>query len=404
MKKCFLYFILSVLLTGCGEEDLSAVTSKKSFLADGIRWNYEYRAGGGVKHLYDYAYFIKGDTMIVGKKCWKLYVENENGSGIVSYKCSLYEDEGKVSFFPKGSQDPVLLYDFGLSIGETIQCMSMPRGEVRKDPIALTVGAVDTVCAQGLNLRRLHLYSTASENQSSHCEVWVEGIGSKYDLFSSEGTRGNPFWFSSCIIQDKTIEAKEVFYLEKPEKISLLKDGRTWKYHWHNIMDISIYVQGDTIINGLSYKKLYAIDKRIKKDGTPEYNCAMREDDNKLYIVRKDEDEELVAIDYSMIYQVGNRVRLLNNKGVYEDCYEVSKLSSFSSQENNYKIAVLNDISSSFPSYYIWIEGIGYYNRGIRLIFAKGAAGGDYDYVFDSCYDGNTCIFKKSDVDTESFI
>jgi hypothetical protein len=130
----------------------------------------------------------------------------------------------------------------------------------------------------------------------------------------------------------------------------------------------------------------------------------MREDDNKLYIVRKDEDEELVAIDYSMIYQVGNRVSLLNNKGVYEDCYEVSKLSSFSSQENNYKIAVLNDISSSFPSYYIWIEGIGYYNRGIRLIFAKGAAGGDYDYVFDSCYDGNTCIFKKSDVDTESFI
>ena len=74
----------------------------------------------------------------------------------------------------------------------------------------------------------------------------------------------------------------------------MLKEGRTWKYHWRNIMDISIYVQGDTVINSLTYKKLYAIDKRIKKDGTPEYNCAMREADNKLYIVRKDIEEELV--------------------------------------------------------------------------------------------------------------
>jgi len=178
----------------------------------------------------------------------------------------------------------------------------------------------------------------------------------------------------------------------------VLKEGRSWRYHFKLITDISLYVRGDTLINGILYKKIYAIDKRLRRDGSPGYTCAMREDGSKLYAVLNGQSEEGVVIDYEAAFQVGSRISLYNNHGQYEDFYEVSKTSEIVTQGFQYKVTRLDDTESQYPFYYVWIQGVGFYTRGIKLTFAKNAAGGDYYYVFDACYDGDVCIYQRTDV------
>ena len=217
MKKLLLSAIVMMpfVLTGCSSDDMDKELPVEkvytSFLEDGKRWNYEYRAGGGVKHLYDYAYFINGDTVVDGRQCWKLYVENENRDGSVAYKCYIYEENKKVCYYPKGSQRPVVLYDFGLSVGDSFDGQSLPTGIESQTPVRMYVVAVDTINVQDIKFRRLYLDYQMSDDKQKASEIWVEGIGCRYDFFSFEGARGNPYWLSSCIIHDKTIEAKNVF-------------------------------------------------------------------------------------------------------------------------------------------------------------------------------------------------
>lgn len=169
-----------------------------------------------------------------------------------------------------------------------------------------------------------------------------------------------------------------------------------WNYHEMDI-PITMYIKGDTIIDEKAYKKVYEIDLRINKSGTPEFASAIREEGRKIYVKRKNWPEERLMIDGDAISQLGRNVSLLNHVGRYEDCYKVARLSTIHSQGIDYRAVVLDDTTSSYY-YNVWIDGIGYYTRGIRMVFAKGWDGGDYDYVFDSCYDGDVCIFRKEDV------
>lgn len=49
-----------------------------------------------------------------------------------------------------------------------------------------------------------------------------------------------------------------------------------WNYHEMDI-PITMYIKGDTIIDEKAYKKVYEIDLRINKSGTPEFASAIRE-------------------------------------------------------------------------------------------------------------------------------
>jgi len=201
-----------VAFFGCSSEDNDIYPTKVndgvSFLENGKRW--EYSAGNINK--YEYSYYIDSDTLVGGTRCWKLYVENEDNSGTTAYKCAIYEEAGKVCYYPKGTQDPVVLYDFSLKAGDDIECRSRSRATVSVTPETYTIYKTDTIIAGGITLKRIHaLAKYNSEGQSPKEEVWVEGIGGKYDMFCTIPTRGNQFWFLRTTIQGKTVENSDTF-------------------------------------------------------------------------------------------------------------------------------------------------------------------------------------------------
>ena len=68
---------------------------------------------------YEFCYFIKGDTLISGVDCKKMYAYNEDNKNTTEYKMALFEQKGKVFFIPADSTNSFVLYDFDIPVGET---------------------------------------------------------------------------------------------------------------------------------------------------------------------------------------------------------------------------------------------------------------------------------------------
>ena len=82
-----------------------------------------------------------------------------------------------------------------------------------------------------------------------------------------------------------------------------LKEGKTWKFeeYYHNVWDdeewtkdVSYVINGTTEIDGKTYYKMY----RVSEEGS-EYNCALREEDKKVWKYSSDDGEKLLY-DFNM--------------------------------------------------------------------------------------------------------
>ena len=91
-----------------------------SFAEEGKVWNMQYYDISGSSPEYRFNYFIKGDTLIAGLDCKKLYSFNEDNDNKVKYQMALRESEGKVYFILNGSTESYLLYDFLIPVGTTV--------------------------------------------------------------------------------------------------------------------------------------------------------------------------------------------------------------------------------------------------------------------------------------------
>lgn len=158
---------------------------------------------------YEFQYLIKGDTMISGLNCKKFYVRNGNNNGLTEYKMALCETNKKVLFFPKGSSDSYVLYDFGIPVGSTSYIadpIHPAEGKIKilnNENRQISSDDIDRPC---FFINRI----SDSENGQGHSFPsgwWIEGIGSELgpvNTWSFEAV-GNCDYLLKCEINGKTI-------------------------------------------------------------------------------------------------------------------------------------------------------------------------------------------------------
>ena len=172
------------------------------FAIDGKIW--ETQVGGIKENVYGNR--VDGDTLIDGKVWKKVY----NYVGFLdlnyTYYASIRDEDKKVYAIAKRSSRPRLLYDYGLKVGEMVECgiegtdfgCLLDKGE-RSDTLLgfpfrsyLRVERIDTIRVHGLACRRFTLslldafkefYMNGEESFINHV-VWVEGVGSLAGPFS----------------------------------------------------------------------------------------------------------------------------------------------------------------------------------------------------------------------------
>jgi hypothetical protein len=223
MKKLLLFgmFLSSSILAFADKGN------SHSFLSEGKQWNehevYIYRNGKegvDINQTTYYSYFIKGDTIVGGHCCYKLYRSDDTGT---SYHCAMYEDGSKVYYVPSGSSESKLLYDFSMSIGEELSDYAYwPRPYVFE---------VDNVMVGVDCLRRLkftdedHLGPTLGGAMVVAVVSWAEGVGSDGGLFGiynslpeivsiSHSTYGKWGVLDSCYENGKCVFTNDDFHKE----------------------------------------------------------------------------------------------------------------------------------------------------------------------------------------------
>ena len=157
----------------------SQIADYRSFVKEGktwkcTRWGEVSPDGNDTLSLQKWTYIIKGDTLINGTPCKKLFL-----NGI--YECALYE-QGRKVYRVGVWQNPSavrLLYDFGLKTGDAIITNA---GENWK----IEVLSVDTICnSQNEPFKRM-LISAGPVDESGNYWFhppyiriyWIEGVGS----------------------------------------------------------------------------------------------------------------------------------------------------------------------------------------------------------------------------------
>ena len=92
-----------------------------------------------------------------------------------------------------------------------------------------------------------------------------------------------------CILAFTALFAQDVYH-------TFLEEGKTWTYSYSNMLgntyDITRVVDGDTIIGGLAYKKIY---DKIGEN----YQYALREDGKQVYIVHDHYETPQLLYDFS---------------------------------------------------------------------------------------------------------
>ena len=176
MRNHILLFVAFLPFIAMAQDDY------EPFLVDGKVWYYE-TIRQQTQHVIG-KYFIDGDTLIAGKNCKKLMSEWPDTA---PYSIgALYEEEKKVWMFsfsnPQGSgKEPVarLLYDFGCKEGDVMEVNLVAYGEMM-----LKVDKIETVYTFTRPRRLFTLSDVSDKGRNSGPAYWLEGVGSRRDMFS----------------------------------------------------------------------------------------------------------------------------------------------------------------------------------------------------------------------------
>lgn len=142
-----------------------------------------------------YFYFSKDTNSIYynGNKYWKI---EKQTSPIYAPSTSygyIFDDtlSKKVFYYSNSSGLSNLLYDFSVSIGDTINSIG--------NPITLDTVIVDSIKFISSNsISRKHIYLHSIQTTNPQSKIWIEGIGSYYDLFYPSITLPDPTYNLIC--------------------------------------------------------------------------------------------------------------------------------------------------------------------------------------------------------------
>ena len=434
----WVFCMLMCIVAGCDKDDapVGEVANQGSeyeyrpFVVEGKRWECTDWSWGAPENKKTSTYTIKGDTLINGLPCKKLY----RGSKL---DYCLYEENKKVYIVQ--SDKLSLLFDFGLEVGDTIINFN-GRGTFK-----VSVLRVDTIMnSQRQPFRRL-LIRTGLVNDEGryigkqyYCDLyWIEGVG------SSRCPEDSYFWYNGgwelpgmhmdtcyengeCIMTYDEIMINSYYmdlnegilmytgktvdnHSESDEYVPLVKAGKVWVYKSiYGLSGLKEFFSGDTIINGKSYMKLY---RQYEMESYVHYVAALREQDKKVYCVLPSETEEWLAYDFGLTvgeeFESPEGLPWLKKKGKATKAV----LTSISSYElDDASCRMLNfDVYQNpynYPNCTGWIEGVGALNdpvyawiRYYMVVNPKdGPTGGPHYYYRDLyyCEDNGKLLYKSN--------
>jgi hypothetical protein len=367
------------MLRTCQQDRQTLYEAYHPLLKQGKTWNcQEYYSNGwtGEQWTKDVTYVINGTTPIGGKTYYVMYRGTEEG---FEYYCTLREEGRKVWIKPPYDSER-LLYDFGMSIGDSY----MPN----EYEYNYQLTNIQTMRFQYDQLLKVFYYDisehydvTAPTNHIATAPI-VEGVGCEkgwniMELYAPQPTNGihNNEILLSCYEDGKCIFTADDFNeLTNPNPADniayrpFIEDGKVWK-----VGDITsgnpvqlvdyYYFDGDTIVDGKTCKQMmrqgyvnpdYAESHNISQDPSLSYVGAWYEEDKKVYEYDTTNKQFKLMYDFSLedngtfqkndlpyVYVVGPRKTggIKGFKGVYRDVLEWA-------DEKNYRCAP-------------WLEGVG---------------------------------------------
>ena len=389
----------------------------RPLVEEGKHWTYDnYMPLRPEKYDHYYYYELKGDTLIAGLHCLKMYSENSYNNNAICYEGALYEVNKKVyCFFPEKNQAE-LLYDFDCTVGDTIQ--------VREGQLA--VKDIRTEDNGGIAIRKYILMPVVAAEDYMGEIFWIEGVGASKDFFGMLPLPGNYNTLNACELNgEKLYQTIESDYTEAGyHKMAI--EGKRWNYiHYHLENDgwheepYSYVVKGDTIIRRTTYKKLYYQDAKTER-----FACLLLERGRTVYkntdFGNNSYDSPVLTTFFEFDREDFGRVftwKAKNNSGntnwmVYGvDTVEVNNrqfrrytcLQKYS-EESETLTTIKYDGEGVWHD--IWVEGVGSASRGIEDQNPNHEppvrTTSDYTY-FVSCYENGECIFTADDFNVQTY-
>ena len=280
-------------------------------LKDKKEWRY-YLTNSFVEHnLY---YRLDGDTIIDGEKGYKVWsklVDQQTGQvrwdeALVG---AMIEKEGRTYYIERNGRRR-LICDLNMNVGE------MTADKTQR------VAAIDEIYVMGRVLRRMEIEFSSKVGWESG-GYWVEGVGGLYRFpdFDSPTQLVSCYEDGRCLFTNVEFTYMPAVRLE-PAAVPLLEEGKIWWYDdyiWSEMpREFRMFVNGDTIANGKSWKKLYH-DHTV--GGVPFFAKALREDGGRVYKLEEDNSESLV-FDFTL--DIGDRYTPDSRDGRYMEVIAVA--------------------------------------------------------------------------------
>lgn len=151
----------------------------RPFVEENKVWTYK----NSDEQPFIYRYHMKGDTIIDGQRCLKLYGSNLDNSGKTVYVGAFRESNRKVYYYPAGQTKANYLYNFALQAGEQDDFTGTFIGDVKTTKIADAYEIGDG------GIVHIHIFSETKQFDPQKFGEWVEGVGPAnwFDLTMAQG-------------------------------------------------------------------------------------------------------------------------------------------------------------------------------------------------------------------------
>lgn len=372
----------------------------RPLVEEGKHWTYDsFMPMRPSEYNHYYYYDLKGDTLIAGKNCLKMYSDNRANDSIVRYEAALYEENKKVfCFFPE-KEEAVLLYDFGCEVGDTLY--------VYEEQMVVT--DIRPVIPGDVLIRKYTLQSISDEPENYGEVFWIEGVGAAMDFFGMVPVSGNYNTLHACEVNGEKLYTADT----SPQRDyrPFVEEGKVWKVGFGLGSPVQMveyyYFDGDTIIDGKSCKKMMC--QRYVSPDYPDYDNysqlpslnymrAWYEEDMKVYVF--DDEDKQFQLMYDFSLEANGILWTDKNSSSYilAGPRQTGGVKGF---KGIYRNVVLYDWGSSRHTL-TWLEGVGTaegpgYSISYRLYFdylnpflMSCSVGDEVIYLNDEYEDGAT--------------
>ena len=383
----------------------------RPLVKEGKHWTYDnFMPLRPAEYDHYYYYDLKGDTLIAGRQCLKMYSDTRSNDSAIRYEGALYEENKKVYCFFPGKEEAELLYDFDCVVGDTL---NVYIGQ-------LVVTDIQSEALGDITIKKYTLQPVVSAEEQMGEIFWIEGVGATKDFFGMLPLPGNYNTLNACELNGEMLYQKIEQDLTEEGYHRMAIEGKRWNYiHYYIDEDgehydpYSYVVKGDTVIRRTTYKKLYYQDEKTER-----FECLLLETGRTVYkntdLGNNSYDSTILTSffdfdrnDFGRVFTWKSKVNSGNTNwmpyGV--DTIQVNnrQFRRFTCLQKYSKDGeTLTTIEYGGEGVWndIWVEGVGSASSGIEDQYPPHEppmrTPGEYT-AFVSCYEDGECIFTAED-------